>query len=433
MHQGLNDEIKRIIIITLLGVLIGLLTGHVGESLLLAGFLYSCWLLFQTRRFYLWLESNMNETPPDSGGIWGDIFDGMYRMHQANHKNREEMQQQLDRVQNFTRALQTGIVLLTPQGNINWWNPAAGEMLGLKDETDQGKPLINLMRDPQFVNYFQKQELNETLVIAAPGDATRLLEIQVTRYNKDEKIVAIQDVTRLRRLESMRKDFVANVSHELRTPLTVINGYLESMVEHIDEFDKNWQQPISKINAQAQRMTEIVTDLSMLSKLDNSEMTDKKDRVSLESLVNRIIDDVQVMHADKKIQVSVEGSLFVVYGSETELQSCLSNLIHNAAKYSKPESAEIRIRSWVDTTGGHIAIEDNGIGIDPIHIPRLTERFYRVDSSHSRKTGGTGLGLAIVKHVLLRHQGSLEIRSTPGKGSAFTAHFSPAVLEKSSS
>jgi len=428
MHQGLRDEIQRIIIIASLAILIGLLSHHLTRSLLVAGFLYTCWLLHQTRKFYLWLENNMNEIPPDPGGIWGDIFDGMYRMRQSNIKTKQQMQQQLDRVQGFTSALQSGIVLLSAQGTINWWNKSAEKLLGFKSEFDIGRPVLNLLRDPAFISYFQNERYSDVIIIPSPINPAVYLEIQITVYGQNEKLLAVQDVTRLKQLEQMRKDFVANVSHELRTPLTVINGYLEPMIESLDQFDKAWQQPITKINGQAQRMTDIVTDLGTLSKLDNNSVTDKKERIAVGKLIERIAEDTKQLHHDKKIDIEITGQPFNLLGSETELQSCFSNLMYNAAKYGKPDGIRIHIQYSVDDAGGHIAISDNGIGIDPVHFPRLTERFYRVDSSHSRKTGGTGLGLAIVKHVLIRHKGHLGIESAPGKGSTFTCHFNKESL-----
>jgi two-component system, OmpR family, phosphate regulon sensor histidine kinase PhoR len=423
MHQGLRDEIRRIIVIACFAILIGLLTHHLAAAILVAGFLYTCWLLHQTRKFYLWLEHNMEQQPPDSGGIWGDIFDGMYRMRQSNIKTRQQMQQELDRVQGFTSALQSGIVLLSSQGNISWWNQSAERLLGFKPQFDTGKPIVNLLRDPNFIAFFQSERYGDVITIPSPINTAQLIEIQMTVYGNNEKLLAVQDITRLKQLEQMRKDFVANVSHELRTPLTVINGYLEPMVEHIDKFDSVWQQPIQKINTQAQRMTDIVNDLGTLSRLDNNDVTDKKDLVNTGKLIEKIVDDTRQINADKNITIHVSGKPFNLLGSETELQSCFSNLVYNAAKYARPDNIRIEIEYSRDETGGHIAFRDNGIGIDPVHFPRLTERFYRVDSSHSRKTGGTGLGLAIVKHVLIRHSGQLGIESAPGKGSTFTCHF----------
>lgn len=424
MHQGLQDEIRRIVFITLLAVLAGLLSGYLWHCLLLAGLLYSCWLLFQTRRFYLWLEQRMEVPPPDSGGIWGDIFDGMYRMHRMNNQITNEMQQQLDRLQELTRALQTGIVLLNAQGNIQWWNSAAEQLLGFRQDFDAGKPVLNLLRDPVFVRYFQEGKYQELITIPSPINLGLTLEFQITEYGKNEKLLAVHDITRLKRLEQMRKDFVANVSHELRTPLTVINGYLEGLMDELSQLDPALQIPISKINAQARRMTDIVQDLATLSRLDNSDVSDKRDPVAIKELLERIREDMLAMDNSVPLVISIEGDALILSGSETELRSCFSNLVHNAIKYGHRDQISVKIHLWQDAAGAHVSVQDNGIGIDPIHIPRLTERFYRVDSSHSRKTGGTGLGLAIVKHVLIRHGGYLDIDSLPGKGSTFTCHFS---------
>jgi len=427
MHHGLRDEINRIIIITLLALVVGLLTGHLAHAILIAGFVYTGWLLYQTRNFYLWLESRMENTPPESSGIWGDIFDGMYRMRQSNIRAQQQMQLQLDRVQQFTSALQSGIVLLSAQGNLSWWNRSAEELFGLKAQTDLGKPVINLVRHPDFVRYFQSGQATgiysaAPIVIASPVNPGLFLEILITSYGDNERLLAVQDVTRIRQLEQMRKDFVANVSHELRTPLTVINGYLETIVDDLPSIATQWQQPLVKIQSQSQRMTNLVNDLSTLSRLDNNDVTDRDDTIDIAALLARVVDDARLVNWNKPITIALDGTAFVIAGSENELQSCFSNLVYNAAKYTKPDGGHIQVKYWCDNNGGHVSVTDDGIGIDPVHIPRLTERFYRVDSSHSRKTGGTGLGLAIVKHVLLRHGGWLAITSAPGKGSTFTCH-----------
>lgn len=423
MHQGLQDEIRRIIFITLSALLAGVITGYLLYCLLLAGFLYSCWLLYQTRRFYLWLEQRMEVAPPNSGGIWGDIIKTLHYIRQQHILTQENLQHQLDRIQGFTGALQSGIVLLNSQGNITWWNHSAERLLGLKPDFDVGKPIVNLLRHPEFIRYYQQPDSQETITVPTPIDPRLSIQIQITRYGENEKLISIHDITRLRQLEQMRKDFVANVSHELRTPLTVINGYLEPIIDNLNEFDECWQMPLKKIHDQAKRMTDLVTDLATLSRLDNAENTDCKDRVNINKILRRICDEAKQIDKEKQVNISIDGDPLVLIGSETELHSCFSNLIFNAIKYSKPERVNIRIKTSVASDQAQVTIEDDGIGIDPGHIPRLTERFYRVDSSHSRKTGGSGLGLAIVKHALQRHDGTLEICSTVGKGSTFICSF----------
>jgi two-component system phosphate regulon sensor histidine kinase PhoR len=427
MHQGLHDEIRRIIFITLLALLAGLISGYLLYFLLLAGFLYSCWLLYQTRRFYLWLEQRMEAAPPDSGGIWGDIITTLHQIRQNNLAAQANLQQQLKRLQGLTSALQSGIVLLDSQGNIIWWNRSAEQLLGFKSNFDIGKPVVNLLRHPEFIKYYQVSNNDEPITISSPID-TNILQIQMTHYGKNEKLLSIHDVTRLKKLEQVRKDFVANVSHELRTPLTVINGYLEPLLDNIDGFDPDMQEALQKIQNQAKRMTNLVTDLATLSRLDNAERTDGQDTVNIIAMLQRISEEAKQIHKTKKIDITVEGDALLMTGSETELHSCFSNLVFNAVKYSKPERANIHIKTHVTDQEAIISIEDDGIGIDPGQIPRLTERFYRVDSSHSRKTGGSGLGLAIVKHVLHRHNGTLIIQSTIGRGSIFTCRFNKSQL-----
>jgi len=427
MHQGLHDEIRRIIFITLLALLVGLISGYLLYFLLLAGFLYSCWLLYQTRRFYLWLEQRMEAAPPDSGGIWGDIITTLHQIRQNNLAAQANLQQQLKRLQGLTSALQSGIVLLDSQGNIIWWNRSAEQLLGFKSNFDIGKPVVNLLRHPEFIKYYQVSNNDEPITISSPID-TNILQIQMTHYGKNEKLLSIHDVTRLKKLEQVRKDFVANVSHELRTPLTVINGYLEPLLDNIDGFDPDMQEALQKIQNQAKRMTNLVTDLATLSRLDNAERTDGQDTVNIIAMLQRISEEAKQIHKTKKIDITVEGDALLMTGSETELHSCFSNLVFNAVKYSKPERANIHIKTHVTDQEAIISIEDDGIGIDPGQIPRLTERFYRVDSSHSRKTGGSGLGLAIVKHVLHRHNGTLIIQSTIGRGSIFTCRFNKSQL-----
>jgi two-component system phosphate regulon sensor histidine kinase PhoR len=428
VHQGLRDEIRRIILISVAALITGFISGEFTLCLLIAGFLYSCWLLYQTRRFYMWLEHNMESTPPDSSGIWGDIVQTLYRIRQKNLRTQHEMRTQLHRIQGFTSALRSGIIILDGKGNMSWWNESAEALMGFKKEYDLHKPIINLIRDPQFIHYFYEGKEEETVTINSPIDPYLIVQIQITPYGNNEKVVSIHDVTRLKQLEQTRKDFVANVSHELRTPLTVINGYLEPMCEDIEQIGTQWREPLEKIQNQAKRMTDLVNDLAILSRLDNAERTDRKDRVNVHSILRRISDEARQFDHQKQVNIEIKGEPFILIGSETELHSCFSNLILNAIKYSHPQQVSIEILLSMQEGIPCVTIKDDGIGIDPGHIPRLTERFYRVDSSHSRKTGGSGLGLAIVKHALQRHDGQLKIESQLGKGSSFICEFHPDRL-----
>jgi two-component system phosphate regulon sensor histidine kinase PhoR len=261
----------------------------------------------------------------------------------------------------------------------------------------------------------------EPLTLPAPGNDSRILQMEVTRYGRDEALVIVRDITRLHNLEQMRRDFVANVSHELRTPLTVIAGYLETL-EGSGMAPAAWERPLSQMQEQTERMTSLVNDLLLLARLETSERDGGQQRVSVGELIQRVAREAEGVSGGRhEIRVDWEGDS-TISGDATELHSAFANLAMNAVRYS-PEGGPITLRWRVDGQGGHYAVTDSGIGIDPIHIPRLTERFYRVDAGRSRDAGGTGLGLAIVKHVLLRHGASMSVESTPGKGSTFSLHF----------
>ena len=222
---------------------------------------------------------------------------------------------------------------------------------------------------------------------------------------------------------AVNAEFVANVSHELRTPLTVIAGYLETMLEHTDEMPPRWPRALNQMNQQAGRMQHLLNDLLLLAKLEATSPPTNTQPVAIAKLLQTIKSDAQALSGERNHQITLEADAsLLLKGSESELRSAFSNLVFNAVKYT-PDNGEVHIRWWCNEQGAHLAVQDSGIGIESKHLPRLTERFYRVDSSRASNTGGTGLGLAIVKHVLLRHQGRLDVNSTPGKGSIFTCHF----------
>jgi two-component system phosphate regulon sensor histidine kinase PhoR len=240
----------------------------------------------------------------------------------------------------------------------------------------------------------------------------------------------VRDVTRIHQLEQMRKDFVANDSHELRTPLTVICGYLETLLDNVDEVNPRWVRALQQMQQQGGRMQTLLNDLLLLAKLEATDYPSDNQPIDVPSLLQSIKNDAQALSGSKNQQITLDVESDVsLKGSEAELRSAFSNLIFNAVKYT-PAEGKIRVRWWADGRGAHLSVQDSGIGIDSKHIPRLTERFYRVDSSRASNTGGTGLGLAIVKHVLLRHRGTLEINSVPGKGSVFICNFAPIQVTK---
>lgn len=425
MNQDWQGALVRQLLLLLAGcLLVGLITGEYAWALVAGLIGYLGWTLHQMRRLQEWLRrSQPDEPPPDAHGLWGDIFDNLYQMQRRDLRLRGQLQSVIDRVQGSTAALKDAVVMLDSDGNLEWWNPAAERLLGLKKPQDTGHPVGNLVRHPSFKEYFDSGRHEEPLELSSPVNDRLWLQITITRYGNSEHLMVVRDITRLHQLEQMRKDFVANVSHELRTPLTVISGYLETMLEHIEEMPPRWTRALNQMNQQAGRMQHLLNDLLLLAKLEATSPPTKTQPVAVAALLQSIRGDALALSADRNHVINLEADpTLVLKGSEAELRSAFSNLVFNAVKYT-PDGGEIRIRWWHNEHGAHLAVQDSGIGIESKHLPRLTERFYRVDSSRASNTGGTGLGLAIVKHVLLRHQGRLDVNSTPSKGSTFTCHF----------
>lgn len=425
MNQDWQGALVRQLLLLLAGcLLIGLITGEYAWALVagLAGYLG--WMLQQTRRLQQWLKrSQPDEPPPDGQGLWGDIFDNLYQMQRRDLRLRGQLQSVIDRAQGSTTALKDAVIMLDRDGNLEWWNPAAERLLGLKKPQDTGHPVTNLVRHPSFKEYFDRGRHEEPLELSSPINDRLWLQVTITRYGNSEHLMVVRDITRLHQLEQMRKDFVANVSHELRTPLTVIAGYLETMLEHTDEMPPRWPRALNQMNQQAGRMQHLLNDLLLLAKLEATSPPTNTQPVAIAKLLQTIKSDAQALSGERNHQITLEADAsLLLKGSESELRSAFSNLVFNAVKYT-PDNGEVQIRWWCNEHGAHLAVQDSGIGIESKHLPRLTERFYRVDSSRASNTGGTGLGLAIVKHVLLRHQGRLDVNSTPGKGSIFTCHF----------
>lgn len=425
MNQDWQGALVRQLLLLLAGcLLIGLITGEYAWALVagLAGYLG--WMLQQMRRLQQWLKrSQPDDPPPDGQGLWGDIFDNLYQMQRRDLRLRGQLQSVIDRAQGSTTALKDAVIMLDRDGNLEWWNPAAERLLGLKKPQDTGHPVTNLVRHPSFKEYFDRGRHEEPLELSSPINDRLWLQVTITRYGNSEHLMVVRDITRLHQLEQMRKDFVANVSHELRTPLTVIAGYLETMLEHTDEMPPRWPRALNQMNQQAGRMQHLLNDLLLLAKLEATSPPTNTQPVAIAKLLQTIKSDAQALSGERNHQITLEADAsLLLKGSESELRSAFSNLVFNAVKYT-PDNGEVHIRWWCNEQGAHLAVQDSGIGIESKHLPRLTERFYRVDSSRASNTGGTGLGLAIVKHVLLRHQGRLDVNSTPGKGSIFTCHF----------
>ena len=425
MTNNWRSAITRRLLLLIAGcLLLGLFTGEYAWALALGLAIHLIWTLSQLLRLHAWLKDHQpDEPPPDGYGLWGEVFDSIYHLQRRNQRARGRLQAVIDRVQESTAALNDAVIMLDGNGNLEWWNKAAETLLGLKTPQDSGQPISNLVRDPRFKEYFERGKYLEPLDLPSPLNPHKHLHLNITRYGNGEHLMLVRDVTRLHQLEQMRKDFVANVSHELRTPLTVIAGYLETLLDNVEDVNPRWRRALQQMQQQGSRMQCLLNDLLLLAKLEATDYPSDNHPVAVDQLLKTIKNDAQALSGERKHRISLEAdSELRLKGSESELRSAFSNLVFNAVKYTQAEG-EIRIRWWRDDQGAHLAVQDSGPGIEAKHLPRLTERFYRVDSSRASNTGGTGLGLAIVKHVLLRHRGQLDITSVLGKGSLFTCHF----------
>ncbi|GAB4299690.1 MAG: phosphate regulon sensor histidine kinase PhoR [Thiohalomonadaceae bacterium] len=419
-----TPELWRLLWVLLAATLLGGVLGSywLGWGLGLAVYLgYHIW---QLRRLVDWLRSGKTRNIPEAGGLWGEVFHYIYQRQRKHQQRKRQLEEILDRFQQATSALPDATVVIGPQDEILWFNDAAAGLLGLRSAQDKGQAIDNLLRHPDFITYLQQNGRNgEVLRIPSPVDDSLTISIHLINYGRDQRLLVARDISQQQRLDQMRRDFVANVSHELRTPLTVVSGFLETLMDSGDDCAARWQRSLALMHQQATRMQHLVADLLMLSRLETDRSSPPRELVEVPALLAAIREDAQLLSGDKAHHITLEAEPDLrLYGAERELHSAFSNIVGNAVRYT-PAGGEIHIRWWSDTTGAHFSVSDSGIGIPAEHLPRLTERFYRVDTGRSREVGGTGLGLAIVKHVLTRHNARLRIDSRPGKGSTFTIDF----------
>ncbi|BCA93506.1 PAS domain-containing sensor histidine kinase [Idiomarina sp. WRN-38] len=426
-----SRELWRIIWLAFLGMCLGWLLGYPGFGLAAGLMLCLVYQLRQLRALFKWLTLNPHDEPPAATGMWGELFDRLYRYQKSQRITQSRLRATLARIQESSEAMRDSVVMLDRHGDLEWWNSAATDMLGLQTAHDRGQHITNLLRDPRFISYFNAREYGEPLTLTSPIDERRILQYQITLYGDDERLVMARDITRLHRLEQMRRDFVANVSHELRTPLTVLSGYLETYGDLKEMLPPRLSKGIGQMEEQTKRMQNLVNDLLLLSRLEIDRGGEDHQPLEVGSMLESIRRDALALsNQQHSVQIALDCEARLI-GSEQELRSAISNLAFNAVRYT-PEGSQITLR-WAALPNGSACIEvdDDGEGIDPVHIPRLTERFYRVDKGRSTATGGTGLGLAIVKHVLLRHDAQLQVESLPGEGALFRCVFPPSRVVNS--
>ncbi|MEP7074076.1 MAG: phosphate regulon sensor histidine kinase PhoR, partial [Nitrosospira sp.] len=406
---------ERFVTFILIAVVTGILFAALGAVTTLACYIIALLLLVIHYRRQLtvldkWLQGKQS-TLPDRSGRWGDVFARLTRLMRDQSQSYQQINFALERLQRATSAMPEGVVIMDEIDRIEWCNPVAEKHLGINSNLDAGQHITHLVRQTQFTEYLAAHNYSEPLIIKQSRHQGLTLSLQFVPYGDKQKLLISRDVTRLERVQTMRRDFVANVSHELRTPLTVIGGFLETLSEEGSSADPETSKwALTLMMDQTKRMQRLVEDLLTLSRLEDTENLAREANINIPEMLRELYHEAQSLSAGRhRISLSLDTDAKLL-GSMDELRSAFGNLVSNAIRYTV-DGGEISLNWAIRDGQGVFSVQDSGIGIEAEHIPRLTERFYRVDRGRSRETGGTGLGLAIVKHVLTCHQAKLEIVS----------------------
>jgi two-component system phosphate regulon sensor histidine kinase PhoR len=412
----------RVLAILGVGAALGFFFGSVASGLLVSLMVVLLYWSYQMFRVEQWL-SEVAEEPPQAAGVWGLLFDYIHRLQSQSAEAQGRLESSLHYLQDSLKSMRDAAIITDPWGNIAWMNDSAGSLLGISLDKDEGRPLVSKMRLPNFSDYLAVGDFKVPLRIPPSSEQKRCLQVEVSSFGGGDKLIFIKDITEQYKLEMMRRDFVGNVSHELRTPLTVLKGYVENLQSLDSDLVSKIQRPLVQMDMQVVRMEMLLKDLLWLSRIETIEGADKTLPINMTDLVAEIIEDLRAAYPERKIDTHLEHD-DVILGDATELHSAVSNLVVNALKYSGHDDL-VTVEWKLDSGLPTLTVRDEGEGIKPQHIPRLTERFYRVDKSRNQATGGTGLGLAIVKHVAVSHNAELLIESVYGQGSVFSMVFKP--------
>ena len=429
MHFRLSfiSIIYRLLVILLASAFVGWLFDYVLLVMLATSIFLLVWHYHHLFKLINWLWQSKALSPPQAKGVWGYLYDGLYRQVKQQRNKQKQLNEKIRRFRDGAEALPDAALMLSEELTIEWGNKKAQRLLGVRWPEDFGQRIDNLLRAPEFSDYLAHENFEYPCLLASPIHSDVQLEIRLMAYGSENVLLLARDISNLQRLEDMRRDFVANVSHELKTPLTVVRGYVEMIQASQETFDPHWQKAFQTIEGQVSRMDRLVEQLLNLAKVENNS-DDEKQSVNMAQLIHTLVDEVTWLNQEKqhKITLDISTDVFIL-GFETELKSACANLLSNAIAYTPPEGC-IEVSWRLMGNKAIFSVKDNGDGIKPEHVNRLTERFYRIDRSRSRDTGGSGLGLAIVKHVLHHHQAELIINSHWGQGSEFSIYFDQSTL-----
>lgn len=422
----------KLFIVFVIGFLLGYWLDYIWPILFFISLVFIGWHYKQLHSLANWLWHSKTISPPESLGLWGRIFDGLNKKIRKLRKRQKKLTEQIRQYRDGAEALPDGAVILSSDLVIIWANSKALNLIGIRYPSDVGQRIDNLIRYPAFVDYLLKGDYQEPCTIPSTIDSNIQLEMRLMPYGSEQFLLLARDISQIYRMETMRRDFVANVSHELKTPLTVVRGYIEMFEMSSDELNSMWKKAFTTMEGQITRMDNLVEQLLQLSHVESAQQNSALQTIMMPMLLASLIDDAQWLNKNKQHHITSHiDETLAILGNESEIKSACTNLIANAIHYT-PKAGKIAI-TWQKIAGNAVfSVADNGVGIKAEHLHRLTERFYRVDTSRSRDTGGSGLGLAIVKHVLQRHNATLDISSEWGKGSTFTITFKqpPIILSE---
>ncbi|MCH9670025.1 MAG: phosphate regulon sensor histidine kinase PhoR [Gammaproteobacteria bacterium] len=410
-------------------LLVGLVAGNTQWWLLLGVTAYFARLIIQIAQFTHWLQRRDARYPPEAAGIFGALGQIAFNNFKEADAEQARLTQLVDEFTRSAQALPDSIVILDARHQIRWCNAAASRLLGITPKTDRAQSLENFVRHPTFIRYLRDGDFSASVTIPAPSDPELALSVHVVPYGGDQHVLVARDVTESLRIEKVRRDFVSNVSHELRTPITILKGHLERLRGPNPPEDERLTRSYDVMSKQTARLAGVVEDLLLLSRVESVDTAPNEQLVDMAKLLPEIAEEASVLSADRHTIVTSECDVGTrIWGDYEELRIAFSNLLRNAVQYC-PTGGRIEMR-WQSTQDGAVfSVFDSGDYIEPKHIPRLTERFYRADTGRSRDTGGTGLGLAIVKHILNHYDGALEIVSEPNVGNTFRCHFPADVVK----
>ena len=412
----MQNEIWRVVLVALFSFIVGLNLDKPIEALLVGACFYILWAFRIISRLFSWIDRGMRGIPPDTDGVWGEFTDTLNRQRRRHKRAQEKMRRTIRRVTRVTEAVDEGVLILLPDRTLDWWNKSASRLLGLRS-SDRGSAITNLIRDPKFVDFINRDEFSDPIQLPSSAQQDRKIEFAASVFGEDEIVLVVSDITRVSDLEQVRKEFVGNISHELRTPLTVMRGYIDTL----GDLELNrvlLDKALAQMSSQVDRMQTLADDIILLSRLESSPANPKRQSINLlEMLTEIMVEAEHVSGGMHSLTLDCDGQISVLADSGS-IRSALGNIVFNAVLHN-PQGADISIAVTALADRVEVAVRDNGIGIDTDEIPRLTERFYRGDSSRNSNTGGSGLGLSIVKHALKHCGGTLSIRSNLNDGAEF--------------